>query len=294
MKLNIFCILTILAISIAGCTSNRDIVNTQTNSTVNEGGRILSTSEIDTALLFMESFRTGNSEILSSIDENFKLHRPEYPSNMETLESWFPGEPTGMVINTIRSFVDGNIVVTHNYTSEYPWGPPMVSIDIFGIENGKIKYYWDNMEVEAEERANPHTQYDGSTAITDIDKTEMNKALIEEYTDAVFIQKDIEVIDKYVGIDSLIQHAPAIMDGRDALKEYLRTTNPQYSELKKVLGEGNFVLTICDGTKDDQPAAFFDLYRVENNLIVEHWEVIETILPEENWANENGKTNFDY
>jgi len=35
--------------------------------------------------------------------------------------------------------------------------------------------------------------------------------------------------------------------------------------------------------------AYYDLFRIENNQIVEHWDIIETIPPESEWKNTNGK-----
>ena len=36
-------------------------------------------------------------------------------------------------------------------------------------------------------------------------------------------------------------------------------------------------------------SAFFDLFRVEEGLIVEHWDVISTIPPRSDWKNDNDK-----
>jgi predicted SnoaL-like aldol condensation-catalyzing enzyme len=37
------------------------------------------------------------------------------------------------------------------------------------------------------------------------------------------------------------------------------------------------------------PKAAFDIFRLEAGKIVEHWDIIETIPPQENWKNSNGK-----
>lgn len=53
----------------------------------------------------------------------------------------------------------------------------------------------------------------------------------------------------------------------------------QYDKVHKVLGEGNFVLTMSEGKfgKGDH-VAFYDLFRLENGLIVEHWDVIAAFV----------------
>ena len=65
-----------------------------------------------------------------------------------------------------------------------------------------------------------------------------------------------------------------------------------FTENHIVLGEGNFVLSISEGTFADQATSFYDLFRVENGKIAEHWDVIETILPADQHKNSNGKFNF--
>jgi predicted SnoaL-like aldol condensation-catalyzing enzyme len=52
---------------------------------------------------------------------------------------------------------------------------------------------------------------------------------------------------------------------------------------------GNFVLLISEGLFDAKPTAFYDLYRIENGKQVEHWDVLETIPPTDQWKNPNGK-----
>jgi len=61
------------------------------------------------------------------------------------------------------------------------------------------------------------------------------------------------------------------------------------TKVHRVLGEGNFVLVVNEGIFDDKPSIFYDFYRVENAMIVEHWDVIEEIPPVDQWKNKNGK-----
>jgi predicted SnoaL-like aldol condensation-catalyzing enzyme len=61
----------------------------------------------------------------------------------------------------------------------------------------------------------------------------------------------------------------------------------QYNTIHKVIGEGNFVLTVSEGTWNGTSNAFYDLFRMENGKAVEHWDVIQPV-PTTGLANNNG------
>ena len=60
-------------------------------------------------------------------------------------------------------------------------------------------------------------------------------------------------------------------------------------KVHKILGEGNFVLVMSEGLFDAKPTAFYDLYRVENDKMVEHWDVLEPMPVAGQSRNNNGK-----
>ena len=62
-----------------------------------------------------------------------------------------------------------------------------------------------------------------------------------------------------------------------------------YNEIHMVLAQGNFVLAVSEGTFGGTPTAYYDLWRVENGKIAEHWDVMETIADRSTWANDNSK-----
>ena len=43
------------------------------------------------------------------------------------------------------------------------------------------------------------------------------------------------------------------------------------------------VLVMAEGTFGDKPSAYFDLYRIQNGRIAEHWDTIATIPPRAEW-----------
>ena len=62
-----------------------------------------------------------------------------------------------------------------------------------------------------------------------------------------------------------------------------------YDEVHMVLAQGNFVLAVSEGTFGGAPTSYYDLWRVENGKIAEHWDVMETIADQSTWQNQNGK-----
>lgn len=65
-----------------------------------------------------------------------------------------------------------------------------------------------------------------------------------------------------------------------------------YSRARTVLGEGEFVLVVSEGTFAGAHSSFYDLFRVHDGTIAEHWDTIESIPPRTAWKNQNGKFGF--
>lgn len=134
---------------------------------------------------------------------------------------------------------------------------------------------------------------DGTTNITDFDKTEANRNLVRQYSERVLVEQQLDQTDTYLD-DRIMQHNPEIADGIAALCTALGTTvngklRYEYDKIHRVLAEGNFVLCMSEGRKEGEHSSFYDLYRVAEGKIVEHWNTIETIAPRSEWKNRNGK-----
>lgn len=195
-----------------------------------------------------------------------------------------------------RAFQDGNYVVTH---TEYNFFGPKAGFDIFRFEDGKIVEHWDNLQTIATANPSGHSQLDGATTVTDLDKTEQNKTLVADFINTILIKGDMGKIGQFIGSEDTdyIQHNPNIGDGLSglgkALGELAKMDMPMVVKTNhKILGEGNFVLSISEGTFMQQHVAFYDLFRVQEGKIVEHWDTIETIPAQQDWKNNNGKFGF--
>lgn len=200
--------------------------------------------------------------------------------------------PNSAKVNTVRAFQDGDYVFTH---TDYNFFGPKIGFDIFRFENGKIVEHWDNLqETPANPNPSGHTMIDGATEIKDLDKTEANKTLVRNFVDDILVNGKMEKLAGYFDGDNYIQHNPNIPDQLSGLGATLEALGQQgiflkYDKIHKVLGEGNFVLVVSEGHFGKDHNAFYDLFRVENGKIAEHWDVIEPMMLKENWKNSNGK-----
>jgi predicted SnoaL-like aldol condensation-catalyzing enzyme len=191
----------------------------------------------------------------------------------------------------VRVFQDGNYVFAH---TEYNFFGPKIGFDIFRFEDGMIVEHWDNLQETATESASGRTQIDGPTDATDLNKTVANKGLVKGFVRDVLKGANPDRITEYISTEQYLQHNPAVADGLDALGKALEAmakagTPMAYTENHMILGEGNFVLAVSEGQFLGKHVAFYDLFRIDNEKIVEHWDTIEEILPREKWMNSNGK-----
>lgn len=199
--------------------------------------------------------------------------------------------PGSARVNTVRVFEDGDYVFAH---TDYDFFGPKIGFDIFRYEDGRIVEHWDNLQ-ETPKGPNPggHTMLDGPTEPADFDKTEENKALIRRQIEDIIAGR-LDRLPGYFDGNAYIQHNPLLADGLSGLGAGLKAlaekgVQVKYDRLHLVLGEGNFVLAVTEGIFGSAPSAYYDLYRIENGKIAEHWDVIEAIPPKEEQKNGNGK-----
>jgi len=197
-------------------------------------------------------------------------------------------------VKTVRVFEDGDFVIAH---TDYNFFGPKIGIDIFRFEDGLIVEHWDNLQEKVEQTASGRTQIDGPTQVTDVDKTEENKALVKNLLDDVFFGANPDKITDYISTEQYDQHNPGVKDGLAGLGEALTAlaeagTPMVFEKNHAIFGEGNFVITVSEGIFMKEKVAFYDIFRIENGKVVEHWDTIEKIVPEAEAKNTNGKFNF--
>lgn len=245
----------------------------------------------------LKSIETGESAPVAVINpEKYIQHNPSIKDGLAGFGEALAALPAGSArVHTVRVLQDGDFVIAH---TDYNFFGPKIGFDIFRFENGKIVEHWDNLQ-EKPATANPsgHSMIDGATEVKDLDKTEANKKLVAQFVSDVLQGNAPEKLTSYFDGDKYIQHNPAIADGLSGLGAALEAMERQgiamtYDRVHKVLGEGNFVLAISEGSFAGKAVTFYDLFRVEAGKIAEHWDVVEPVHPADQHQNKNGKFGF--
>lgn len=257
-----------------------------------ESSREISPKEKVVALL--NSIETGDQHPVTYINpDKYIQHNLAVADGLAGFGALLQALPEGSAkVNVKRVFQDGQYVFTHTY---YDFFGPKVGFDVFRFENGLIVEHWDNLAEKAK-TPNPsgRTQLDGPIEVEDLEKTDENKKLVSKFIETVLVKGDFGKLPDFVDDKSYHQHNTDIADGLDGLGRAIEALARQgiqmvYTTNHIVLGEGNFVLAISEGTFGGNPVSNYDLFRVSQGKIVEHWDVIESIPPREDWKNDNGK-----
>jgi predicted SnoaL-like aldol condensation-catalyzing enzyme len=242
----------------------------------------------------LKSIETGESAPAAVVNPTkYIQHNLAVGDGLSGLAAVLKMLPEGSArVNTVRAFEDGDFVFTH---TEYNFFGPKIGFDIFRFESGAIVEHWDNLQ-ETPTAPNPsgHTMTDGPVAASDLDKTQANKTLVQGFVSEVLIQGRMDRLAAYFDADNYVQHNPQIADGLSGLGAALKAMAEagialKFDRLHRVLGEGNFVLTVSEGSLGGKACAFYDLFRVDKGKIAEHWDTIEPIAPRADWQNTNGK-----
>lgn len=262
----------------------------------NKKSKQMEISNKEKVVALIKSIETGDPSAAAYINPNkYIQHNQGVADGLAGFGAVLHALPKGSArANTVRVFEDGDFVIAH---TEYNFFGPKIGIDIFRFEDGLIVEHWDNLQEIAQETASGRSQTDGVTEVVDLDKTAANKELVSKLIKDVFFGANPDKITEYISTEQYLQHNPGIKDGLAGLGEGLQSLAeagmPMVFEKNHIiLGEGNFVLSVSEGIFMKEKVAFYDLFRIEDGKVVEHWDTIQKIAPDSEAKNTNGKFNF--
>ncbi len=104
-----------------------------------------------------------------------------------------------------------------------------------------------------------------------------NKALVLEAFETLFNKRDYETAQRFWSPD-YIQHSAHIEPGREGLFNLIKSLPPTLKyEPGTIVAEGEFVIVHGRFSGFGAPVNWIaaDIVRIQNGMLVEHWDVIE-------------------
>jgi len=119
-----------------------------------------------------------------------------------------------------------------------------------------------------------------STLTTTIDH---NKSLVTRFVADVWNARKFDRLKEFVA-EAYVQHNPNLPNGRAALDGFLRgfysqnMANGEFA-IARIVADGDLIIThsLFKTSADDRGTAVVGIYRVEDGLLVEHWDVKEPV-----------------
>jgi len=165
----------------------------------------------------------------------------------------------------IRAIADGDFVAVHLDVKFM--GKRMAVIDLYRLENGQLAEHWDAGQLQPEYENTAITMTNGITVIEDTADAGHNKKIIKKFYEEVLTPSNLSQATGYL--------TPAFIE-HNALSGLL---DAQYAEINvhRTIAEGNFVLTQCECKRHDKTIAQYNIFKIEDDKIAEHWSVEQEV-----------------
>ncbi|NEE39662.1 nuclear transport factor 2 family protein [Streptomyces sp. SID7982] len=123
--------------------------------------------------------------------------------------------------------------------------------------------------------------------MTDNDQARRNIDIVTTAMRELFVEKDLTALDRYWA-EPYVQHSPQLPDGLDTLRAAVPGLEGFSWEPQRVAAQGDLVFThsLVHGWGPG-PTVIVDIFRLENDRIVEHWDVVQDLVRPEATASGN-------
>ncbi len=113
-----------------------------------------------------------------------------------------------------------------------------------------------------------------------------NKDIVIKFTEEVFNNKQLDLIPQYMRED-YIQHNPTVAQGRDGFIEFAKKFTGGFDNMhlhiKHIYEDGDVVISHNHAVLEPgvNEALVFDVYRLKDGKLAEHWDCIQKLTPEQ-------------
>ncbi len=213
------------------------------------------------------------------IEEHYIQHNPFVPTGRSAFLALVPNlkKHNSKIIN-VRMLEDGqHVVMHHKWENASPFGhDKAVAFHIIRFDSQSlIAEHWNIMMKDKDPDSLSFSLADGTTKIEDISRSSENRNFVVDFFELL----------------SRSAQTKAVSFIPEHLNSRFLSSGINYLKLHKVFGEGNFTLSVSEGSCLGVLSAIYDLFRFENQKIAEHWRITQEI-PKNNLANHNTMFGF--
>ena len=241
----------------------------------------------------LKAIETGDPAAVTVVNqEKYIQHNPQTHEGSEGLAALFERlSKTSPRIHIVRVFADGDYVFAH---TEYDFSTRRIGFEVFRFEDDRAVEHWDNIQPRRGPNPSGHSMVDGPIEAAQLARTEANRTFVREFIETVLIDRRLDQLDRYIDSARFTEHNPELEDGVEALEARLEAVSGdrpvvEYERLHRVLAEGSFVLSVSEGFRAGTHSSFYDLFRIAEGKLVEHWDTVEAVPAPSEWKNDNGK-----
>lgn len=253
----------------------------------------MSSNRKDMICALLKGIETGAPDAVAVIHpDTYIQHNPQTHEGRQGLAALFQRlSKSNPHVNIVRIFSDGDYVFGH---TEYDFSTRRIGFEVFRFEGDFAVEHWDNIQPRRGPNPSGHSMVDGPTEVVGREQTQAHREQVRRFVTDVLIARQLERLGEFVSAERFTEHNPRLEDGLSSLRAALQpepSSGPkiEYQRLHRVLAEGNFVLAVSEGAVDGTHSALYDLFRLEHERIVEHWDTTEAVAPPSEWKNSNGK-----
>ncbi|HEY4324958.1 MAG TPA: ester cyclase [Mucilaginibacter sp.] len=164
----------------------------------------------------------------------------------------------------IRVIAEGDFVAVH--LDVRFMGKRMAVVDLYRLENGQLAEHWDAGQVQPGYNDSAITMTNGITVIEESADRIKNKKLVTDFYSEL-IPGNVPEAGKFL-TPAFIEHSP---DGE------LLTNRGRKIKIHRIIGEGNFIMTQCECNSEDKTFAQYNIFKIEDDKIAEHWSVEQEV-----------------
>ena len=188
-----------------------------------------------------------------------------------------------------RVAADGDLVAVHWQITPDPRDERRgdAAVDLFRLEHGRVVERWSleqPVPTGTPASGNTNTMFSDlyrparPTAAPSERQEERDRVLAVSAYDTLFRDHDASILDRAFD-PAYLQHNPVAPNGTAALKQLFGSGAPFPAQQSVIsLSDGDIVWTFSQavGAKPGDPLLAADLFRVDDGLIREHWDVVPT------------------